>query len=198
MGANTPKASGVRRLERRRPRPVDQSPLETLEQVPALVVLERLPAPTLAVDREGNILFANGAFCDMVGHSPDELLSRKLGDIFYSMAPDDCAVALVHALADRLVELAHRDGHPVLASMSKSAMRRRDDTLALVTFNDRTEELWLNGVVAESARGARPEESDGARPRWSAPPTSPLLTAKLSACPAPRVLPPHAVLATST
>jgi PAS domain S-box-containing protein len=169
MGANTSKASGVRRLERRRPRPVDQSPLEMLEQVPALVVLQRLPAPTLAVDREGNILFANGAFCDMVGQSPDELLSGKLGDIFYGMAPDDCAVALVHAHADRLVELAHRDGHPVLASMSKSAMRRRDDTLALVIFNDRTEELWLNGVGAASAGGARPEDSDGARPAVERP-----------------------------
>jgi PAS domain S-box-containing protein len=134
--------------------------------VPALLVLERLPAPTLAIDRQGNILFANAAFCDMVGHSPDELFSRKFADIFCSMAPDDCAVALVRSHADRLVELAHIDGHPVWASMSKSAMRRRDDTLALVTFHDRTEELWLNSVVAESARGAQPEDSDGARPSY--------------------------------
>ena len=40
------------------------------------------------------------------------------------VAPDDCAVALVCSHADRLVELAHIDGHPVWASMSKSAMRR--------------------------------------------------------------------------
>ena len=31
--------------------------------------------------------------------------------------------------------------------MSKSAMRRSDDTVALVTFHDRTEELWLNDVA---------------------------------------------------
>ncbi len=154
MGANTLKASGVRRLERRRPRPVEQSPLEVLQQMPALVVLERLPQPALAVDREGTILFANGAFSDMLGYSPDELLTMKFGDIFCSLTTRDCAVALVRAYADRLVELAHKDGHPVWASMSKSAMRRRDDTLALATFQDHSEELWLNGVVAESAREA--------------------------------------------
>ena len=144
MGANTPKASGVRRLERRRPRAVDQSPLEVLQQMPALVVLERMPAPTLAVDCEGTILFANGAFCDMLGHAPDELLAMKFGDIFCGLAPHHyCAVALVHAHCDRLVKLAHKDGHPVWARMSKSAMRRGDDTLALATFHDHTEELWL-------------------------------------------------------
>ena len=146
MGASTLNASGVPRLERRRPRPVDQSPLEVLQQIPALVVWERLPAPALAVDREGTILFANGAFSDMLGHSPDELLAMKFGDIFCSPATRQSAVTLVRARADRLVKLAHKDGHPVWASMSKSAMRRRDDALALATFHDYTEEVWLNSV----------------------------------------------------
>ncbi|HUH69483.1 MAG TPA: PAS domain-containing protein [Mycobacterium sp.] len=114
-----------------------------LQQIPALVVLERLPAPTLAVDREGTILFANGAFCDMLGHAPDELLAMTFGDICCSLATHHCAVALVGANRDRFVKLAHKDGHPVWASMSKSAMWRRDDTLALATFHDHTEELWL-------------------------------------------------------
>jgi len=109
----------------------------------ALVVLERLPEPALAVDREGTILFANGAFCDMLGHAPDELSAMKFGDIFCGPAADHCAVALVRANHDRLVDLAHKDGHPVWARMSNSALRRRDDTFALVTFRDHTEERWL-------------------------------------------------------
>jgi PAS domain S-box-containing protein len=129
--------------ERRRPRPVDQSPLEVLLQMPALVVLERLPEPALAIDREGTILFANGAFCDMLGHAPDELLAMKFGDIFCSPAADHCGVALLDAQPDRLVKLAHKDGHPVWAMMSKSAIRRRDDTFALATFHDHTAERWL-------------------------------------------------------
>jgi PAS domain S-box-containing protein len=153
MGANIPKASGVQRLERffaaperRRPRPVDQSPLEVLLQMPGLIVLERLPVPTLAVDREGTILFANGAFSDMLGHARDELLAMKFGDVFCSVATHHPVVTQFRAHADRLVKLAHKDGHPVWASMSKSAMRRRDDTLALATFQDHTEERWLNSV----------------------------------------------------
>ncbi|OBK47937.1 hypothetical protein A5655_05675 [Mycobacterium sp. 1081908.1] len=111
--------------------------------MPALVVLDRLPSPALAVDRLGTILFANGSFCDMVGYLPDELASMNFEDIFHCLPADDRWVALVGTGAKRLVELRHRDGHMVLASMSKSAMRRRDDTVALVTFHDRTEELWL-------------------------------------------------------
>jgi PAS domain S-box-containing protein len=147
MDASTLKASAVRRLERRRPRPVEQSPLEVLQQISALVVLERLPGPTLAIDSEGTILFANGAFCDMLGHAPAELLAITFTDIFCSLATLHSAVVLVRAHPERLVKLAHKDGYPVWARMSKSAIRRRDDTLALVTFHDHTEELWLNGVV---------------------------------------------------
>jgi PAS domain S-box-containing protein len=111
--------------------------------MPALVVLERLPEPVLAIDGEGTILFANGAFCDMLGRAPDELSAMKFGDIFCGPATHRCAVAVVHAHADRLVKLAHKDGHPVWAKMSKSAIQRRDDTFALATFHDQTEELWL-------------------------------------------------------
>ncbi len=112
--------------------------------MPALIVLERLPAPALAVDRVGTILFANGSFCDLVGYSHDELLAMSFEDIFHRLPADDRWVALVGTGAKRLVELGHKCGHSVWASMSKSAMRRRDDTVALVTFHDRTEELWLN------------------------------------------------------
>jgi len=114
--------------------------------MPGLVVLERLPVPTLAVHRDGAILFANGAFSDLLGHAPDELLAMKFEDVFYSLAPYHSAVTLVRAHADRLVKLAHKDGHSVWASMSQSAMRRSDDTIALATFRDHTEELWLKSV----------------------------------------------------
>ena len=121
--------------------------------MPALVVLERLPAPALAVDRVGTILFANGSFCDMVGYPSDELLSMNFEDIFYRLPADDRWVALVGNGAKRLVELRHKCGHSVWANMSKSAMRRRDDTVALVTFYDRTEELWLNNNALNQDAG---------------------------------------------
>lgn len=120
--------------------------------MPALVVLERLPAPALAVDRAGTILFANGAFCDMVGFSCEELLIMKFDDIFSSLPVNDGWVALIGTDAPRLVELRHHYGHSVWAAMNKSAMRRRDDTVALVTFQDRTEELWSSSAVPQHYR----------------------------------------------
>src|SRR5262249_40611027 len=134
--SNSPIAASSERVERRRPTPPDQLPIEALRQMPALVILERLPAPALAVCRAGIILFANGGFCEMVGYSSDELLSMKFEEIFHLLPANDRWVALVGADARRLVELRHKYGHPVWAAMSKSAMRRRDDTVALVTFRD--------------------------------------------------------------
>jgi PAS domain S-box-containing protein len=121
-------------------------PIDELQQMPALVVLERLPAPALAVDRVGIILFANDSFCDMVGYPADQLLSTNFEEIFQTVPADDRWVTLVGTGAAQLVELRHRYGYSVWASMSKSAMRRCDDTVALVIFHDRTEELWLNNA----------------------------------------------------
>jgi len=80
-----------------------------------------------------------------VGYSPDELLSTNLYDFMYTLPTDDPWIALVGTSTERLVELRHKFGHSVWASMSKSALRRRDDTIALISFHDRTEELWLSG-----------------------------------------------------
>jgi PAS domain S-box-containing protein len=138
---------GGRRAERRRPKPPDQLPIEALQEMPALVVLERLPAPAMAVDPVGNILFANSSFCEMVGHTADEVLTMNVVDISRGRVTAACQVDLALISGGQLVELRHKHGHSVWATMSKSAMLRRDDTVALVTFCDRTEELWLNSAT---------------------------------------------------
>jgi PAS domain S-box-containing protein len=144
--ANFATAGDSRPIERRRATPPDEPPIEVLQRMPALVVLERLPAPALAVDRAGNILFANRSFCQMLGYASAEVSSMKIDDIFGARSDDDRWVALIGTDSDRLIELRHRSGHCVRASMSKSAMRRREDTVALVTFHDRTEEIWCSDV----------------------------------------------------
>jgi PAS domain S-box-containing protein len=144
MAENSTGVMRDRELDRRRPLPDDQSPIEALRQMPALVVLERLPAPALAVDRSGVILFANSAFCDMLGYAADDLLAIKFDDILRSLPIHDDWATLSGTGMERVVELRHRHGHSVWSSMSKSVMRRREDTIALATFRDRTEELWLS------------------------------------------------------
>jgi PAS domain S-box-containing protein len=113
--------------------------------MPARLVLERIPVPSLAIARDGRILFANEAFADMVGHSTDRLLSMEFSELFRSVPTDESPVSLVRKYADQLVELMHADGSMVRARMSKSALMRDDDPLALATFHDLTEQLWAQG-----------------------------------------------------
>ena len=121
--------------------------MQTLRQLPALVVLERLPVPVLAIADDGTILFANSGFADMLGYSKDEMLTLKFDQIFDS-APrvtEESALSVMQSFANLVVELAHRDGSIVRALMSRSALRRADDRVALATFHDLTEQLWLDG-----------------------------------------------------
>jgi PAS domain S-box-containing protein len=132
-------------MERRRTRREDQSPIEILSQLPALVVLDRLPVAALAVAEDGAIVFANRACAEMLGYTQEELTSLTFGELFSAMPAGTSAVAAMRAFADVIVDLKHRDGSPVKARMSKSALQRDDDPVALATFQDLTEELWLHG-----------------------------------------------------
>jgi PAS domain S-box-containing protein len=131
-------------VERRRNGQPGQSPMTILKQLPALVVLERIPVPVLAIAHDGTVLFANTAFSEMVGRASEEVLSLKFDEIFHLVPTTESAVSVVQALANMVVELAHRDGSSVRALMSRSALIRADDEIALATFQDLTEQLWLD------------------------------------------------------
>jgi PAS domain S-box-containing protein len=113
--------------------------------MPARLVLERIPVPSLAIAGDGRILFANEAFADMVGHSTETLQSMEFAQLFRSAPTDESPVSVVRKYANQLVELMHGDGSVVRARMSKSALMRDDDPLALATFHDLTEQLWAQG-----------------------------------------------------
>src|SRR6185295_11293902 len=127
--------------ERRRHRPAGQSPMDILRQLPALVVLQRMPV--LAVGDDGTILFANAAFGQMLGHPAETVLSLRFAQIFAGQPADTSPVMFIRAHAHQLVELVHRDGSTVRATISPSALLRAGDSVALASFHDRTEELWL-------------------------------------------------------
>ena len=132
------------RVERRRDLQTSQSSMTLLRELPALVVLERFPVPVLAIAEDGTILFANGAFAEMLGCTYEDILSLKFEQIFYTLPADESAVSVVRAHADLVVELLHREGSTVRARMSKSALLRGNDPVALATFQDLTEQLWVD------------------------------------------------------
>jgi PAS domain S-box-containing protein len=113
-----------------------------LRELPALVLLERLPVPVLAIAEDGSIIFANSAFGDMVGRSVDEVTASTFQQVFHTMPADASALSVMQAHAGLVVELRHRDRSIVRARMSKSALLRGDDPVALATFQDVTEMLW--------------------------------------------------------
>ena len=80
--------------------------MTTLTQLPALVVLERIPVPVLAIAQDGSILFTNTAFAEMVGCEPDEVLSLRIDQIFHQAPASEPLLSVVHALANMVVELA--------------------------------------------------------------------------------------------
>jgi PAS domain S-box-containing protein len=136
---------GNRRIERRRNGESGDSPMEILTRLPAVVVLERIPVPTLAVAGDGIILFANTAFAEMVGCRQDGLAGLAFPEIFFHTMPAGVgALSGVHALANLVVELRHCEGWTVRAKMSKSALMRCDDPVVLVTFENLTERLWVD------------------------------------------------------
>jgi PAS domain-containing protein len=106
-----------------------------------VVVLERIPVPTLAMARDGIILFANTAFAEMVGYRPHRLVGSAFAEIFHTVPATICALSGVDALANLVVELQHCEGWTVRARMSRVALMPCDDPV-LVTFEDLTEQLW--------------------------------------------------------
>jgi PAS domain S-box-containing protein len=131
-------------VERRRNGQAGLSPIATLKQLPALVVLERIPIPVLAIANDGKLVFANSAFSEMVGRVREDVVAMTFDEIFHLPLTTGSAVSVVQSLANEVVELAHQDGSSVRALMSKSALIRADDDIALATFQDLTEQLWLD------------------------------------------------------
>jgi len=134
---------GSARIERRRNGSSGDSPMDHLRRLPALVALERFPVPTLAMTRDGTILFANTAFAEMVGYERDGLAGSAFPEIFHTVPAALCAVSGVEALANLVVHLRHCEGWTVRAQMSNSATRC-DDPFVLATFDDLTEQLWMD------------------------------------------------------
>ena len=120
--------------------------MAVLRELPALVVLDRLPVPVLAIAEDGAIVFANAAFADMLGYPPEAVRELEFRQIFQTMPAEESAVSVLRAHANLIVELLHEDGSVVRARMSKSALQRGSDPVALATFQDLTERLWVDEI----------------------------------------------------
>jgi PAS domain-containing protein len=110
-------------VERRRNGHTGQTPMDTLKQLPALVVLERIPVPVLAIAQDGAVVFANSAFSEMVGRAPVEVLSLKFDEIFHLPPTRESAVSVVKVAGElhKQVGVGARDRLVVLDAQKKFA-----------------------------------------------------------------------------
>ena len=147
-------------VDRRRRGQAGQSPSEALTQMPALRVLEQIPDAVLGIARDGKVMFANKAFCDMLGYTQEAMLTLDIHQISY--LDGQSAFTQLRANADERMQLVHRDGFVVTATICMSALRRHDDALAIVMFKDRTEQLWSTGAVeGQGPRSDKTQASNG-------------------------------------
>ena len=139
-GASGPHPVVERRRQRRPGRPH-----EYLQQMPALVLLNRLPTPTLAVGLDGEVIYANPAFASMLGHDDtDTVMGQSLSQMMsgHSFCPaEDCVTALRGA-GGGFADWCHADGYNVKTVVSQALLTRRTDPLLLVTVIDVTDALW--------------------------------------------------------
>ena len=145
-GAGMDGSDGSARIERRGDGRSGDSAMDVLTRLPAVVALERLPVPALAMSRDGIIVFANAAFAEMLGYERDGLAGAAFPEIFDTLPAGKATLSGVDALANLVVQLRHCEGWTVRARMSNSALMRRDDPLVLVTFDNLTDWLWGTSI----------------------------------------------------
>ena len=132
----------VYRKDRRRPNP--ETPVGYLQQLPALVFLERLPVPTLAADSVGVLVHANPSLERMLGYVEGGLRGRYVTEFVSPQSSSNGAQAVTRLrdLAGKVIDLSHQDGFVVRALVSRSILFRPGDPITLVCFADATEQLW--------------------------------------------------------
>jgi hypothetical protein len=130
----------------RRRRPPPSTPVGYLHELPALVLLDRLPTPTLAARLDGELVYANLAFGTMLGH-PDAttLTGHALPALLAGhadSAPHECVAALRNAGA--VTPWCHAEGFLIHTAISSPLLLRDSDPLLLISVIDITELLWTN------------------------------------------------------
>jgi PAS domain-containing protein len=146
------------RLSERRRRQPSSTPVGYLRQLPALILLDRLPTPMLAVGLDGMLAYANPACARLLGHTDTAALTgRSLPALLAGHAhtpAHDCITAL-RAPGGAVIDWCHARGYPVRTRVSDPLLLRADDPVLLVTISDLTDWLWT--TAEENSR----QPSDG-------------------------------------
>jgi PAS domain-containing protein len=133
---------------RRQPPPSDLAGY--LRQLPALVLLDRLPIAVLGVGPLGDIAYANPACAELLGYIDGQTMTRlHLPDLLVGqseLTPSDCIAIL--ETTDAIVHWNHAQDYLVRTKVSPTMMKRESDPLLLVSITDLTDWLWESKPVS--------------------------------------------------
>lgn len=131
-----------------------------LTQLPALVLLDRLPIAVIGVGPVGDIVYANPACAELLGYIDGQTMTRlHLPDLLAGesvLTPSECIAVL--QTTDNIVHWNHAQDYLIRTKVSPTMLKRESDPLLLVTITDLTDWLW------ESRPGSGYHETNGHSP----------------------------------
>ena len=129
--------------ERRRHQP----PTDTvgyLRQLPALLLLDRLPTPMFGVAMQGDVAYANPAFAEMLGYLDLRAVTcKRIPDLLtghHGRSSSDCIDTLKRNASS--VSWNHCHGYTIQTTVSRPLLLRDSDELLLIGVTDVTAGLW--------------------------------------------------------
>ena len=146
------------RISERRRQPPPSTPDGYLHELPALILLDRLPTPMLATGLDGVLIYTNPAFATMLGYPDTTTLTEQLLPALLeghsATPPRDCVTAL-RATGTVVIDWLHAEGFPVRTVVSNALLVRATDPILLISITDITELMWTTHTLPAEARHAR-------------------------------------------
>jgi PAS domain-containing protein len=131
-------------MEERRRHRLPEETEGYLRQLPALVLVDRLPTAILGVGLLGDIAYANTACAQMFGYVDGATVTglnlTKLLRGHEASSPEDCLATL--RTTNSAVEWNHDQGYVVRTMLSPPLLLRHTDALLLIGITDVTSWLW--------------------------------------------------------
>jgi PAS domain len=146
------------RISERRRQPPPCTPDGYLHELPALILLDRLPTPMLATGLDGVLIYTNPAFATMLGYPDTTTLTEQLLPALLeghsATPPRECVTAL-RATGTVVIDWLHAEGFPVRTVVSNALLVRATDPILLISITDITELMWTTHILPAEARHAR-------------------------------------------
>jgi PAS domain S-box-containing protein len=118
---------------------------ELLDELPARVLLDRMPGPVIGIGTDGAVAYANPAAVSLLGYVDGALIGRSLPSLLagrFLDGAEDCMTTLRTAAGGDVVDWNHVDGYPVHTAVSTPLLLRATDPFLMVYLTDVTELHW--------------------------------------------------------